>query len=86
MKTEQITEKIKSIIEREGKLNLSQSDLNSSFQNGLGLDSLTRIKVVVEIEKTFDVEIEEAAATKIDTVIQLGNYIEEQMKNNQVKA
>jgi acyl carrier protein len=77
-----IINEIKTIIKAEGKYELNDKDLDQSFQNGLGLDSLTRIKMIVEIEKTFDIEIEEGAVTRIDTVNQLAQFIEERIHGN----
>lgn len=77
-----IINQIKTIIKTEGNYELSDKQLDQSFQNGLGLDSLTRIKLIVEIEKTFHIEIEEGDITRIDTVNQLAQFIEERINGN----
>ena len=70
-------EKLKAII--ADVLNLDENDIHmdSTFVDDLGADSLDIFQIIMEIEETFDIEIDNEDAEKIVTV---GDAVE-QIKN-----
>ena len=70
-------EKLKAII--ADVLNLDESDIHmdSTFVDDLGADSLDIFQIIMGIEETFDIEIDNEDAEKIVTV---GDAVE-QIKN-----
>ena len=78
-KSEEIQDKIKEIIVSVVDFELDKNGIDSG-ENGihnLGLNSLAMIKMLVEVEKEFDVEldIEEADPEVWSSVSNLSNYI-----------
>ncbi len=71
-------EKIKKIIVEQ--LGVDEDDVNmeSSFIDDLGADSLDIVELIMALEEEFDLEIPDSEAEKISTVGDAVNYI----KNN----
>ena len=67
--------KIKPII--ADQLGVEESDINleSSFTNDLGADSLDLFEMVMEFEDEFDIEIPEEDLESIDKVEDIVNYL-----------
>lgn len=64
----EIATKVKAII--VDKLGVDEKDvtMEASFTNDLGADSLDTVELIMEFEKEFDVQIDDADAEKIATV------------------
>ncbi len=61
------------------KLGVEESDVNleASFTNDLGADSLDTVEMIMEFEKEFDVTIPDEDAEKIATVGDAISYLKE---------
>ena len=59
------------------QLSVEASELRpeSSFQDGLGADSLDLVELIMAMEEEFDVKIDDDAATKIKTVQNAVDFI-----------
>ncbi len=70
-------EKIRDIIAEVLNLDAEEITMDSSFIDDLGADSLDVFQIIMGIEETFDIEIDNEEAEKIVTV---GDAVE-QIKN-----
>ena len=72
----EIATKVKAII--VDKLGVDEKDvtMEASFTNDLGADSLDTVELIMEFEKEFDVQIDDADAEKIATVGDAVAFIE----------
>lgn len=70
-------EKLQDIIEDVLSVNKEEITLNTTFVDDLGADSLDIFQIIMGIEETFDIEIDNEDAEKIVTV---GDAVE-QIKN-----
>ena len=72
----EIQEKVVKII--VDKLGVKESEVTpeATFTGDLGADSLDTVELVMEFEKAFDVQVEDEAAEKFQTVGDVINYIE----------
>ena len=61
------------------KLGVDENEVNvdASFTNDLGADSLDTVELILEFEKEFDIQIPDDQAENIGTVGQAISYIEE---------
>lgn len=71
-----IAEDVKKIIVERLGVDPVQVTEASSFQNDLGADSLDIVELIMEFEKTFDIEIPDDAGDQISTVGDAIKYIE----------
>jgi acyl carrier protein len=72
-----IAEDVKAIIVEKLGVDAAEVTETASFQNDLGADSLDIVELIMEFEKTFDIEIpDEDASDKITTVGDAIEYIE----------
>jgi acyl carrier protein len=69
--------KVKEIIAEQLNVELSELDASKSFINDLGADSLDIVELVMAMEESFDVEIPDEDAEKIQTVGDAIKYISE---------
>ena len=76
MNREAIEEKLIPIIVE--RLNVSAEEVNASahFANDLGADSLDQVELVMELEKQFNIQIEDDQAAKLQTVGSVIEYLE----------
>ena len=75
-----IAEDVKKIIVERLGVDPAEVTEVASFQNDLGADSLDIVELIMEFEKTFDIEIpDEDASDKIATVGDAIKYIEEKV-------
>jgi acyl carrier protein len=75
--SEQTYEKIRKIVAEE--LNVSEDDVNleASFQDDLGADSLAQVELIMALEEQFELDsIPDEDAEKIKTVKDAVNYID----------
>ena len=77
---DEILQKVKSIIVEQLGVDEAQVKSEASFVNDLGADSLDTVELVMALEESFDMEIPDEAAEKIQTVSQAVEYIEKNKK------
>ena len=68
--------RLQEIISEQLNVELSEITLNSNFIEELGADSLDVVELVMAIENEFDLEIDDAIASEIQTVQDALRYIE----------
>lgn len=71
-----VAEKVKQIIVEQLGVDEGQVDLNASFVDDLGADSLDIVELVMAFEEAFELEIPDEDAEKIVTVKDAIDYIE----------
>ncbi|MDO5707691.1 MAG: acyl carrier protein [Andreesenia angusta] len=69
-------EKVKEIIAEQLDVEEDKIELESSFQDDLGADSLDVVELVMAFEEEFDLEIPDEDAEQIKTVKDTVDYIE----------
>lgn len=76
----EVTSKVKEII--VNKLGVDEAAVvpEASFTNDLGADSLDTVEMVMEFEKSFNLQIPDEDAEKITTVGDAITYIESKVK------
>ena len=62
------TDKLKEIIAKFAKIDVKNLDLNAEFKNDLHLDSIDLFQMVMEVEETFNIKIDNEQLLKIKTV------------------
>ncbi|HJD62252.1 MULTISPECIES: acyl carrier protein [Rickettsia] len=67
---------IKIIADNQGK-KIEEISVDSRFAEDLGVDSLSTVEIMMEIEKEFGVDVPDEEATKIKKVADVVNYIKE---------
>ena len=75
----EIQEKVVKIIVDKLGVNAAEVTPEATFTGDLGADSLDTVELVMEFEKAFDVQVEDEAAEKFQTVGDVINYIEANM-------
>jgi acyl carrier protein len=68
-------EKIKNIISEQLGIDVEEVNMDSSFIDDLGADSLDIVELVMALETEFDLEIPDEDAEKIATVSDVVEYI-----------
>ena len=82
MNTEEVFEKVKAIIVEQLGVAETSVEMDSSFIDDLGADSLDIVELVMALEEEFDMEIPDADAEKVVTVGDVVEYIKAANKNN----
>ena len=77
MNTEEVFEKVKEIIVEQLGVAETSVEMESSFIDDLGADSLDIVELVMALEEEFDMEIPDADAEKVVTVGDVVEYIKE---------
>ncbi|WP_342170040.1 acyl carrier protein [Rickettsia endosymbiont of Seladonia tumulorum] len=67
---------IKIIADNQGK-KIEEISVDSRFAEDLGVDSLSTVEIMMEIEKEFGIDVPDEEATKIKKVADVVNYIKE---------
>ncbi len=75
-----VEEKVKQIIVEQLGVDESQVDLQASFVEDLGADSLDIVELVMAFEENFEIDIPDEDAEKINTVKDAIDYIEAHKK------
>jgi len=75
-----IFDKVKEIIAEELGIEEEEINIDSDLSEDLGADSLDAIELIMAIEEVFDIEIADSEATKIKSVSDIVNYLEEAQK------
>ena len=73
-----VEEKVKNIIIEQLGVSADEVQLNASFVDDLGADSLDLVELVMVLEEEFGYEIPDEDAEKIQTVQDAVNYINTQ--------
>ena len=77
MNTEEVFEKVKAIIVEQLGVAETSVEMEASFIDDLGADSLDIVELVMALEEEFDIEIPDADAEKVVTVGDVVEYIKE---------
>ena len=77
MNTEEVFEKVKAIIVEQLGVAETSVEMDSSFIDDLGADSLDIVELVMALEEEFDLEIPDSDAEKVVTVGDVVEYIKE---------
>ena len=75
-----VEQKVKELVSEQLNVELSEVEASKSFINDLGADSLDIVELVMAMEESFDIEIPDEAAEKIQTVGDAVKYINENSK------
>ena len=75
--SQEILEKVCSIVSEQLSVEAGEVKPDSNFQNDLGADSLDTVELVMALEEEFDIEIPDEAAEGIATVGDAVKFIEE---------
>ncbi|MFN2349792.1 MAG: acyl carrier protein [Thioalkalivibrio sp.] len=70
-----IEERVKKIVVEQLGVKEEEVNINSSFVDDLGADSLDTVELVMALEEEFETEIPDEEAEKITTVQQAIDYI-----------
>ena len=77
MSSEEIFEKVKSIIVEQLGVTETSVTMEASFIDDLGADSLDIVELIMALEEEFDTEIPDTDAEKIVTVSDVVDYIKD---------
>ena len=75
MDIKEITAKVTDIIVKKLGVEETQVTPEASFTKDLGADSLDTVEVMLELEKEFNIQIDEADQEKVQTVGDVINYL-----------
>ena len=76
MDKKEIEEKVISVVAEKLSVPMEQVVPTAHFVNDLGADSLDQVELVMELEKTFDIQIEDDQAANLQTVGSVVEYLE----------
>jgi len=79
MDIKQITAKVTDIVVKKLGVEETQVTPEASFTKDLGADSLDTVEVMLELEKEFNIQIDEADQGKVQTVGDVINYLNEKL-------
>ena len=77
MNTEEVFEKVKAIIVEQLGVTETSVEMEASFIDDLGADSLDIVELVMALEEEFDIEIPDSDAEKVVSVGDVVEYIKE---------
>lgn len=77
MSSEEIFDKVKNIIVEQLGVAEAEIELDSSFIDDLGADSLDIVELIMALEEEFDIEIPDEDAEKVVTVQDVVDYLKE---------
>ena len=77
MSSEEVFEKVKSIIVEQLQVNEDSVNEDAAFIDDLGADSLDLVELIMALEEEFGIEIPDSDAEKVVTVADVVNYIKE---------
>lgn len=77
MSSEEIFDKVKNIIVEQLGAAEGEINLESSFIDDLGADSLDIVELIMAFEEEFDIEIPDEDAEKVVTVKDVVDYLKE---------
>jgi len=77
---DKVFDRVKKIVVEQLGIDEDQVNMEASFTDDLGADSLDTVELVMALEQEFNLEIPDEDAEKIGTVGQAVDYIEEHTK------
>ena len=77
MSSEEVFEKVKTIIVEQLGVADTAVTMEASFIDDLGADSLDIVELIMALEEEFDIEIPDADADKVVTVSDVVEYIKD---------
>ena len=77
MSSEEILEKVKAIIVEQLGVAETAVEMDASFIDDLGADSLDIVELIMALEEEFDIEIPDSDAEKVVTVGDVVEYIKD---------
>ena len=80
MNTEEVFEKVKAVIVEQLGVSETAVEMEASFIDDLGADSLDIVELLMALEEEFDMEIPDADAEKVVTVGDVVEYIKENVQ------
>lgn len=80
MNREDIKNKIKDIIVDKNDVDAAEVTENANFETDLGMDSLDRVELLMEIEKEYDITIPDDDAEKAITINDCVDLVEKLKK------
>ncbi|MDR2834862.1 MAG: acyl carrier protein [Bacteroidales bacterium] len=68
------------------KLGVDKNEVvpTASFTTDLGADSLDSIELIMELEKEFDIQINDSEVENLDTVEKVAKFVEKQLEDKKV--
>ena len=73
-------DKVKKIVVDQLGVNEADAQIDSTFIDDLGADSLDIVELIMAFEEEFEIEIPDDAAEKIKTIRDAVDYIEKQIQ------
>jgi len=77
--SEQILSTLKSIAQNKLELDVNKVEVNMNVVEDLGLNSLTIFDFIYEMEKTFQIELDEKSLLKVKTVADMIELIQKNL-------
>lgn len=71
-----VLERVKNVIAKELGMEVEELNINASFTDDLGIDSLEIFEIVMSLEEEFDIEIPNEDIENIKNVQDISKYIE----------
>ncbi|MFR1710074.1 MAG: acyl carrier protein [Clostridium sp.] len=71
-----VLERVKNVIAKELDMEVGKLNINASFADDLGIDSLEIFEIVMSLEEEFDIEIPNEDIENIKNVQDISSYIE----------
>ncbi|HAK43525.1 MAG TPA: acyl carrier protein [Clostridium sp.] len=71
-----VLERVKKVIAKELGIEVEELNINASFTDDLGIDSLEIFEIVMSLEEEFDIEIPNEDIENIKNVQDISSYIE----------
>mgnify|MGYP001018575630 FL=1 len=72
---DKIFETVRDVIADQLSIETDKIEMDSTFIDDLGADSLDVVELIMSLEEEFDMEVPDEEAEKIDTVGDVVNYI-----------
>ncbi len=76
MNKEEIKNKVKDIIVEKNDVDASEVTDTANFETDLGMDSLDRVELLMEVEKEFSIKIPDDEAEKVYTLADCVELVE----------
>ncbi|HLC15807.1 MAG TPA: acyl carrier protein [Thermodesulfovibrionia bacterium] len=76
-----VREKALEIISKQLGVDADKIGMDASFTEDLGADSLDIVELIMAFEETFNVEIPDEDAEKLETVVQVIDYVANKMQS-----
>jgi len=77
MSRKETLDQVAKIVADELNVDVSEVTEGSRFIEDLGADSLDQVELIMKLEESFDLEVPEEDAEKMQTVKDVVNYVEE---------